>query len=239
MRNTASAHALSFFTLCMSVCLLYSSFVLKRDRLFDGYTCSSSKRVFRIDKVYTNIQCAVFCKSSLFCDNIFYQKQNRRCDGCRHFAQTELETADGSLYFTRGDCGVPSSIAYGNISLNSGTHFMDTAIVNCDPRFRADSDRIKCKFDGKWETAFCREHDCFVKWAGTYNGWRNITEYGNKCERWADHTDRITDPSKVAWLSTKGENYCRLSSSKWYTLHCVVVQDSKTIFQNCGVYKCA
>ncbi|XP_060554204.1 uncharacterized protein LOC132715229 [Ruditapes philippinarum] len=201
MRNIASAHALSVFTLFMSVCLLCSSFVLKRNRLFDGYTCSGSKRVFRIDNVYTNLQCAVFCKGAIFYVDIFYQKQKRRCDGCRLFLQTELETAEGSLYFTRGDCGVPGAIAYGKISLNTGTHFMDTAIVNCDPRFRANSDRIKCKFDGKWETAFCWEHDCYVKWASTYRGRKNISYYGNNCERWADHTDKISDPSKRAWLS--------------------------------------
>ncbi|XP_060553588.1 uncharacterized protein LOC132714694 [Ruditapes philippinarum] len=102
MRNTASANVLSFFVLVTSVCLLYSSefFVFRRNRVFDGYTCPEAKRVFSIDKVYSDIQCAFYCKGSSSCVDIFYQPQDRRCDGCRYSEDSELEIADGFLYYT-------------------------------------------------------------------------------------------------------------------------------------------
>jgi hypothetical protein len=103
MRNISSANAISFFVLGMSVCLLYSSefFVFRRNRVFDGHTCPESKRVFSMDKVYSDIQCAFYCKGSSFCVDIFYQPQERRCDGCRYSEDSELEIADGFLYYTR------------------------------------------------------------------------------------------------------------------------------------------
>jgi hypothetical protein len=103
MRNTASVNVLSFFVLGMSVCLLYSSefFAFRRNRVFDGYTCPESKRVFSMDKVYSDMQCAFYCKGSSLCVDIFYHPQDKRCDGCRDFEDSELEIADGFLYYTR------------------------------------------------------------------------------------------------------------------------------------------
>jgi hypothetical protein len=87
----------------MSVCLLYSSefFDLRRNRVFDGYTCPDSKRVFSIGNVNSNTRCFLYCKNSSSYVDIFYQPQKRRCDGCIYFVDTELEIEDGSLHYTR------------------------------------------------------------------------------------------------------------------------------------------
>ncbi|XP_060554197.1 uncharacterized protein LOC132715223 [Ruditapes philippinarum] len=241
MRNTASANALSFFALGMSVCLLYSSefFDLRRNRVFDGYTCPDLKRVFSTDKVYSDMQCALYCKYSSSCVDIFYQPEKRRCDGCMHVLETELEIANGSLHYTRGgDCGILPSIAYGNISLKSGTHFMDRATVNCDPRFRARPDEISCTSNGNWEKAFCEEYDCFITDVRSYRGKRNITETGITCERWDDYSHNINVDLLPETSFSEAENYCRLPNLIWGHLWCYAVTETGTVMTGCGITKC-
>ncbi|XP_060554201.1 tyrosine-protein kinase transmembrane receptor Ror2-like [Ruditapes philippinarum] len=242
MRNSASANSLSFFALGMSVCLLYSSefFILRRARVFDGYTCPDSKRVLSVGKVYSDMQCALYCKKSSSCVDIFYQPEKRRCDGCMYFLETELEIADGSLHYTRRDCGIPSSIAYGNISLKSGTNFMDRATVNCDPRFRARPDEITCTFNGIWETAFCEEYDCYIQNTRSYRGKRNITKYGNICKRWDDNSykNEIRVNLMPEASFSEAENYCRCPTLRLGHLLCYVSTDTGTVMETCGIQGC-
>ncbi|XP_060554203.1 tyrosine-protein kinase transmembrane receptor Ror2-like [Ruditapes philippinarum] len=186
------------------------------------------------------MQCALYCKKSSSCVDIFYQPEKRRCDGCMYFLETELEIADGFLHYTRRDCGIPPSISYGNISLKSGTSVMDRATVNCDPRFQARPDEITCTFNGTWETTFCEEYDCFITRAKLYRGKRNITETGHTCERWDDNiyrneinVDLIPETS-----FSEAENYCRCPTTRWGHLLCYAATEIGTFMLACGIPKC-
>ncbi|XP_060573023.1 thrombospondin-1-like isoform X2 [Ruditapes philippinarum] len=164
MKNTASANALSFFVLGMSVCLLYSSvfFVFRRNRVFDGYTCPESKRVFSMDKVYSDMQCALYCKGSSLCVDIFYQPQEKRCDGCRYSEDSELEIADGFLYYTRRapdyswTTWSPWSIC--SISCDSGTQKRSR---ECSIRIEGNGESTCDQADGvSEETQPCHKQSC-------------------------------------------------------------------------------
>ncbi|XP_060577142.1 SCO-spondin-like, partial [Ruditapes philippinarum] len=160
MRNTA----LFFFVLGMSVCLLYSSefFAFRRNRVFDGYTCPESKRVFSMDKVYSDIQCALYCKGSSFCVDIFYQPQTGRCDGCRDSEDSEQEIADGFLYYTRRAADYtwatwsPWSIC--SESCDSGTQIRSR---ECSIRIEGNGESTCDQADGiDEETQPCNEQSC-------------------------------------------------------------------------------
>ncbi|XP_060602659.1 uncharacterized protein LOC132755761, partial [Ruditapes philippinarum] len=161
MRNTA-ANVLSFFVFVMSVCMLYSSqfFVFRRNIVFDGYTCPVAKRVFSIDKVYSDIQCALYCKGSSSCVDIFYQPQDRRCDGCRYSEDSELEIADGFLYYTRraptlgkacssnADCIETEGVCIGGMCFCHQLYAYNNTINNCTKVCQAMTGNYK-KIDNK------------------------------------------------------------------------------------------
>ncbi|XP_060554419.1 uncharacterized protein LOC132715432 [Ruditapes philippinarum] len=239
MTNAFLCNIFHLFALGLSRCLVssaqFNNFL--NDGTFDGLTCPESGIVFNVLNIQSDIQCAFQCPRYDTCVAVFYKPSEKKCVGC--LTTEGMTTEEGNIGYASG-CGTPPPIAYGNITLTSGTNFMDTATVACDSRFRASSETITCTSDGVWETATCEEYDCYLTTPGEYKGKRNTTYMGTTCFRWDSpeatsfcETSYCPDPAEA-------ENYCRNSdfdenSSPW----CIPESVTQDFYkQSCEIHKC-